>query len=206
MDDATSPAPQPHPRPRPAPEAAAASEETPGPRHAAPAQRPEPQIARRGPSRRWLLVSGAAVAVGGAAGVAAELVQRRVDAPADRPPQELVAALAAERALIADLDATTGGMPAVRRVVRQARANHAAHLQTLRELVATYSGAASESASPSAGTPTARGIPRTRAQLRAAEQRASSSAAARAARLDGAHAALLASIAACEATHADLLA
>ena len=49
------------------------------------------------------------------------------------------------------------------------------------------------------------GTPRTATQLRTAEFRASEAAAGRAARVDGRLATVLASIAACEATHAALL-
>lgn len=155
-----------------------------------------------GLSRRWFLAGGGAIVVAAGTGVAAELVHHRGAArPGPRPPPEvLLAAVAAERALIADLDATTGGAPAVREVITQSRADHAAHLRTLSALVAGYdapAAAASTSVSP--------GTPRTLAELRAAEQRASSAAAHRAATLHSQLAALLASIAACEATHAELL-
>ena len=106
--------------------------------------------------------------------------------------------MAAERALIADLDATTGGTPAVRTVITQARADHAAHLRVLRSLAATYDR-------PPGPSPSPRARPRTLAQLHDAESAAATAAAARAARYphpDGA--ALLASIAACESTHAAL--
>jgi hypothetical protein len=164
-------------------------------------QRSQPQ--RR--TRRWFLVSGAAVLVGAGGGVAADLAQhRRRPRPRPAAPAELRAAVAAERALVADLDATTGGSAQVRTLLTQLRADHAAHLTALAGLVATY-GSAGSSASASATPPAAPGTARSVAQLRAAEQQASTTAAARAGRLTGAHAALLASIAACEASHADLL-
>jgi hypothetical protein len=152
-------------------------------------------------SRRWFLAGGGAVLIGGSAGVLAGL---RPDRPAPQrtpPPATLLAALEAERDLIANLDATTGGTPAVRRVIVAARRDHAAHLAALQALVPP-SPAAPASATSSAPTGTAR----TAAQLRDAERAASSRAARRAATLHGAEAVLLASIAACEATHAELLA
>jgi hypothetical protein len=104
----------------------------------------------------------------------------------------------AERTLIGDLDATTGGTAAVRRVIAQARADHAAHLTALRGMLAGYAATASAPTRP-------HGRPRSLAQLHAAERDAAQAAARHADALDGAAAALLASIAACEATHAELL-
>jgi hypothetical protein len=149
------------------------------------------------PSRRWFLAGGALVVLGAAGGAAAALLRGAVPLPP--APAALRAAAAAERRLIADLDATTGGSPAVRRVIVQARADHAAHLAALTRLLAGYRRPAPASAAPRGGTP------RTLAQLRTAEQRAAAGAAAHAAALDGGLAALLASIAACEASHAELL-
>ncbi|MDT4931580.1 MAG: hypothetical protein QOF92_4447 [Pseudonocardiales bacterium] len=172
----------------------------PGPRHASPDRPPG------GTSRRWFLAGGAAVVLAAGGGVGADflLTKRPSDQPPPAPPDALLAAAETERALIADLDATTGGAPAVRQVISQARANHAAHLSALRGLLADYrTPSPTPSTSP---TPPVRGTPRTAAQLRAAEQRAAATAAQRASALDGTMAALFASIAACEATHAALLA
>jgi hypothetical protein len=169
----------------------------PGPRHASPDRPPG------GTSRRWFLAGGAAVVLAAGGGVGADflLTKRPSDQPPPAPPEALLAAAETERALIADLDATTGGAPAVRQVIRQARANHAAHLSSLRGLLADY-----RTPSPTPSTSPVRGTPRTAAQLCAAEQRASATAAQRASALEGTMAALFASIAACEATHAALLA
>jgi hypothetical protein len=164
---------------------------------------------QRGTSRRWFLAGGAAALVGAGAGVAAGLWTDETPSRPRRPapPQVLIAAAAAERALLADLDATTGGTPAVRSVIRQVRADHAAHLGALLGLLATYPAPAGDRPSAALGSASAPpGAPRTRAALRDAERRAAAAAAARADRLTGGHAALLASIAAAEATHADLLA
>jgi hypothetical protein len=150
-------------------------------------------------SRRWFLAGGAAVLLGGGGGAAAALLRDEKPAPPPVAPPELLAAAAAERRLIADLDATTGGTPAVRRVIVSARADHAAHLAALTRLLAGYRRTAATR--PGA----VRGTPRTRAELRAAEERAAAAAAAHAATLPGGLAALLASISACEASHAELL-
>lgn len=158
---------------------------------------------REGTSRRWFLAGGAAVVLAAGGGVGAGLVLGRHDAAEAEPaPDALVAAVEAERALIADLDATTGGEPAVRQVIAQARADHAAHLRVLRALLADYR----QPVATASSSPAPRGRPRTAVDLRRSEQRASSIAARHAMTLDGPTAALLASIAACEATHAELLA
>ncbi|HEU5265462.1 MAG TPA: hypothetical protein VFU35_02135 [Jatrophihabitans sp.] len=163
--------------------------------------------AQRGTSRRWFLAGGAAALLGAGAGVAAEFWTHETPPPRrPTPPQVLVDAAAAERALLADLDATTGGTPAVRSVIRQVRADHAAHLRALTELIATYGVPAGGRPSSVLGSASAApGTPRTRAALRGAERRAATAAARRADQLTGGHAALLASIAAAETTHADLL-
>jgi hypothetical protein len=141
------------------------------------------------------------VLVAGGGGVTAGALQRLPVAHREPPPAELVAALAAERSLIAGIDATTGGDASVRTALRLIRADHAAHLDALQAAARAYPGASS-STSPSAPPATAL----TRAALRDAERAASTRAAAQAASLSGAAATLLASIAACEATHAELLA
>jgi hypothetical protein len=168
-----------------------------GPAHAAPKDR------TRGVSRRGLLLAGAAVvaAAGGGVSVAALRPVAEPDKPTGRPPADLVAALNSERALIAAIDATTGGSPAVRTSLRQVRADHVAHQVALQAAVDAYPE------SP-AGNPSSPGAVAalTVAGLRNAEAQASAQAATRAARLTGRQAALLASIAACESSHAVLFA
>jgi len=152
-------------------------------------------------SRRGLLLGGAAIVVAGGGGVAVGALRTVArDEPAGRPPPDLVAALAAERELIAAIDATTGGNAAVRTALHQIRANHLAHLAALRFAVQSF--AQSPASAGSSGPSPAQAL--TVAGLRGAEESASARAAARAARLSGAAATLLASIAACEASHAEL--
>jgi hypothetical protein len=160
-----------------------------------PAAQPAP--APVGPSRRWMLAGGAALVAGGAAGAIVELIAADGPAAPPLPPAALLAAVRSEHRLIADLDATTGGTPAVRQVIVQARADHAAHLAALTALLRRYRNVAPR--------PAAHGRPRTLAQLHTAEIAASRDTAQRAEALSGAAAALLASIAACEASHAELL-
>jgi hypothetical protein len=146
-----------------------------------------------------VLASGLAVLAGGGAGVGAAFLHHRSPHRPPAPPAELVAAAEAERRLVADLVATTGGAPDVRVVIEQATADHRAHLAVLDALLGRYRSL-ERNASPAPGTP------RTKAQLRAAERAAAAGAADRALRLAGREAALFASIAACEASHAELLA
>ncbi len=158
-------------------------------------------------TRRGLLLSGAAVVVAAGAGAgAAALAPRDEPPPPPVPPADLVAALAAEQALLAGLDAAVARDASLTSLAGALRADHVAHAQALRALLPAPSTAPSippsnprPAATPAAGT-------LDRAGLRSAEQLAAGQAAARAARLDGTAAVLLASIAACEAGHAELLA
>jgi hypothetical protein len=164
------------------------------PAHAAPGRR-SPGVSRRG-----LLLGGAAVVLAGGGGVAAGVLRPVAhDHPTGRPPAELVAAVAAERALLAAIDATTGGDAAVRTALRQIRADHVAHHSALQAAVGAYPGTTPE---PSPAPAQALDV----AGLRAAERQAAAQAATRATRLNGRQATLLASVAACEASHEELLA
>lgn len=160
--------------------------------------------AARGPSRRAFLLSGGIALVAGAGGgVGAELLRPKPAAkPAPQPPALLVAALASERSLIASVDGSLASSPMSRGALTQIRADHVAHERAL--LAALAQATSSNTPSP---PPTQTSTPPalTDAQLRSAEQAASSLAAARARRTSGRNATLLASIAACEATHAELL-
>ncbi len=128
----------------------------------------------------------------------AQFVHGKSAGPPPEPPAALVSAAEAERRLIADLDATTGGAADARRAIVAARADHAAHLAALTSVLSHFRP-------PSTTVSRIPGVPRTRAQLRVAEQQAATAAAAHASALAAGPAALLASIAACEATHAELL-
>jgi hypothetical protein len=138
--------------------------------------------------------------------------------------KELTAAVAAERALLATADAAVAqAHGAEKRVLRAIRNDHAEHLAALTAAVRddafpapapgsstspTNTTPASSSALPSALPSTLASKPTGRissADVRKGEQRASRAAAARALHLSGRDAALLASIAASEATHAELL-
>jgi len=148
-------------------------------------------------TRRALLGTGLIVAAGGI-GAAVAAVQPRPRPPAPpAAPRQLSEALAREQALVANLDAALGARPEL----RQVRDDHAAHAAALREAIARYPAPASPGIStppPPAGATTAR--------LRASELAAAEAAARESAALTGADAALLASISASEATHAELLA
>ncbi|MFN2518857.1 MAG: hypothetical protein ABR604_07420 [Jatrophihabitantaceae bacterium] len=154
-------------------------------------------------SRRSLLLGsvGVVLAAGGGVAVGAlRPVARRE--PTGRPPVELVAALHAERTLIAVIDATTGGRPRVRTALRQIRADHVSHQIVLQAAVDAYPQSPPATVTSSPGAAQALDV----AGLRRAEHLASVRAATLATRLTGTNATLLASIAACEASHAELFA
>lgn len=149
-------------------------------------------------TRRGVLLGAAGVLVAAGAGVGAGYLpalraSRHVVVPAD-----LVAALAAERLLLARIDASATG-PGLRGRLEPVRADHAAHAATLSNMIEQLTG---RTAPPDTTAPQPAV---TAAALRAAELRASAEAAARATRLHGDLATVLASIAAAEATHAELL-
>lgn len=160
---------------------------------------PAPAISAKS-RRRFLLGSAAAIVAAGGGGAAAALLHSR---PAQTPelapqtPTLLLAAVAAEEDLIAAIDAA-GNAAALAHL----RADHVAHREALLGAVRL---ARRGSASP---TPTSSSAPVPRltlTQLGEAEAAAATAAAATASKLLGADAALLASISACEASHAELL-
>jgi hypothetical protein len=163
------------------------------------------------PSRRGFLIgSGAVVVVGAGAGavVGAALASDKFGVLTPRAKQasrELTAAAAAERALMATVDdAVTTAQARHKRVLQAIRADHAAHLAAIEAAIADeIHPAASVSASPSVSV--APPVPAGTSDLRSGESRAARAAAARALRMSGRDAVLLASIAASEAEHAVVL-
>lgn len=119
---------------------------------------------------------------------------------APQPPGPLLSALERERALLAAVRAATANA-ALAGVTGPLVADHSEHEATLSGLLATYpTPAASGSASESSTSPPA--APMSVAALRQAEGAAAEEAAAESAATSGALAAVLASISACEASHA----
>jgi hypothetical protein len=153
------------------------------------------------------VVVAAAAGGGVALGIATSsghAAQNRIFTP--HVPAELPAAVLAERALLATVDAALlHAHGQTKRLLRAIRADHAAHLAAIRAALTeeTFPPPTS-SATASAPVPQPHGRVRA-AHVRTAERRASRAAAARALRLSGRDAALFASIAASEATHAELL-
>jgi hypothetical protein len=156
------------------------------------------------PSRRGFLVVGGLALV--FAGAGAWVAVRRDDsstAPqAVADTSELAAAAAAERALIARIDLLAkhprGHGPTLAAIRADHVAHHAALLAARADLLYPQT--------PPRERPVAVSGPAPRlADLRGDEQQASHAAARRAAKLSGRSAALLASIAASEAIHAELL-
>jgi hypothetical protein len=151
-------------------------------------------------TRRRTLLGAAIVLVGGGVGAVVGAVRKRPTAARPRPavpPAVLVDALAAERRLIAGLSASARDS-ALRPIAVQLIADHQAHAHALAATLSPYPGAADQVTAPASPK-------HSRAELRAAEQQASAAAAGRAAELSGSVSALLASVAACEAAHAELL-
>ena len=161
-----------------------------------PDHRSQPEGPRTASRRGFLLVLAGAVVAAGGGGVAAALRHSDPNEAATPGvvPAALLTALQAESHLIASIDAM--GAPVS---LAHVRADHVQHRQAIAAAIAQTAGApvATPSAAPAA--------PITVAQLLTAEQAAAAAAARAASQLVGAHAALLASISACEASHAELL-
>jgi hypothetical protein len=151
-------------------------------------------------SRRGVLGTALGAVLAAGAGTAAGYLRPlHGRPPVQQPNPDLVAALAAEKSLVAQLDAsgkTDGSLAGALSVVRADHEQHAAALE--------FAIGAVTSTQPTASPAAPKAL--TRAQLAAAEAQAATHAAARAMRLSGRDAALLASIAACEQTHRELLA
>jgi hypothetical protein len=158
-------------------------------------------------SRRTVLVSAGVLVLAGAGGVTAGMMAPVHHPAVPAPPAALAVALAAEDALIAGIDAAAPEA-ATRQVLAQLRADHIAHQRVLTGMIGAATGHSYPPSPPATGSRALapRPAPRDRAALHAAEQQAARDGAARAARLRGTQAALLASIAACETSHAELLA
>jgi hypothetical protein len=147
-------------------------------------------------TRRALVGTGVVVAAGGIGAAAGWLQPLRRPPGPQAAPRQLSDALAREQSLVADLDAVLRARPEL----RQVRDDHAAHARALRQAITRYPAPAPPLPRVSP-PPTARGT----AQLRTSELAAARAAAVESAALTGADAALLASISASEATHAELL-
>ena len=130
-----------------------------------------------------------------AAGVVRPLHPQHKGKPA---PADLVDALASERVLISRLESKIGQDPALRAAFAGVHADHVAHATALEAALRKYQPARGPAIPVAPRSPT-------RQQQRAAELANSAAAATRAARLTGTDATLLASIAACEASHAEVL-
>lgn len=157
------------------------------------------------PSRRGFLVVGglAAVAAGGGAWWALSADGTKSASVPTALLDQLRAARAAEDELMATLDAARKHAGAHGAAMGQLRADHLAHARAIDALVADALYPAKPTASaPPVSTPSGR-IPI--AVIKANETRAARAAARRATTLTGQAAVLLASIAACEASHVELL-
>jgi hypothetical protein len=158
-------------------------------------------------SRRAWLGSAGLVAAAAAGGALVALI--RPDAVSGHPPGApdwLPAALAREQQLVHGIDAAIRADPTLGVRLTPLRADHTAHLQLLQGLSSRYgptpAGGSGSSATRPTPTPTPTGV----AGVLRAELAASRATAAAVLTAAGGDAGLLASIAACEATHAVVLA
>ena len=151
-------------------------------------------------TRRRLLAT-AAVVIAGGAGVGAGLlrpVRHRQPPPA---PQALLDALDREHALTAAVDSMLAADATLHPLLDPIRADHVAHAAAFDSLLSGYRRAPNSSGPSSLTSP----APADRSALLAAERQASQSLTAASGTQLGEPAALLASVAACEAGHVELL-
>lgn len=177
--------------------------------------------ARRQPSRRgFLIVSGVLVVGAAGAGVAVGVASTKDSGGHDLAekvvptvPQALDDAIDAEHGLLATVTAGINGATGHdKRLLAMIKADHTAHLRALDAAKRVLLGAdplPSPSPADSSPPPSDSDHPGAstlgRKAVRISERDAAKAAAARAAQLTGRNAALLASIAASEATHAEVL-
>lgn len=153
-------------------------------------------------SRRAWLGSAGLVVAAAAGGALVALI--RPDAVSGHPPGApdwLPDALAREQQLVRGIDAAIRADPTLAVRLTPLRADHTAHLQLLQGLSSRY-GPIPAGGSATRPAPTPAGV----AGVRRAELAASRATAAAVLAAAGGDAGLLASIAACEATHAVVLA
>ena len=155
-------------------------------------------------SRRAWLGSAGLIAAAAAGGALVALV--RPDPVSGHPPGApdwLSAALAREQQLLHGLDAAIRADPTLGVRLAPLRADHTAHLQVLQVLSSRYgpTPATGSGSGATASAPASSGV----AGVRRAEIAASRATAVAALTAVGGDAGLLASIAACEATHAAVL-
>jgi hypothetical protein len=160
---------------------------------------PQPPPSRRG----FLIVGGLAVlAAGGGVAWALRDDATKSAAPPTALLDQLGAARTSEYALIVALQVALRRPGSSASMLRQLHSDHVAHATAIEGLIAdeTYPVKASQG-------PVSVYVPKRvpLAEVRSAESAAARTAAARAANLPARAAVLLASIAACEATHAELL-
>ena len=150
-------------------------------------------------SRRQVLVGAAVVLASGCdpGRDPAPPTARATPTPTDRL---LAAAAARERSLLAAYDEVLARHPDLAVRLSPYRADHAAHL-----LAVEPAAVVSATVAPSARRTPPREQARLRARLRALEEQAAETYARAAAGAPPGHATLLASLAACEASHAELL-
>jgi hypothetical protein len=147
------------------------------------------------PSRRFVLGTAGLVVLGGGAGVGYSFWRTR-HGIRRAAPAALIQAAQAEQVLVATLDERITRFPQQAALLRQLRRDHALHAAALAAAVREHTGRLPVAARVAA---------QTKPHLIDVERGAAAAAARRALALTGTDAALLASIAACESAHVELL-
>jgi hypothetical protein len=150
-----------------------------------------------------VLLAGAGMSV---AGVAACTSPQPT--PPDPQTTALKALLQAEKSLVASYDQTVGKFGSLSGRVRTVRADHAEHVKALTALIARRDAAPAPSGSaepPAAGSVSASSSSGARQQLAALEQKQAAAAVTLCMSADGDDATLLASLAAAENSHVEVL-
>jgi hypothetical protein len=154
-------------------------------------------------SRRAWLVTGLVAVVAAGGGVASALLRpAAIDGRPPGPPDWLISAVDREQSLLRTTDAAIRADATLVTRLQPLRSDHTAHLQALQALLARYPANSTSGSAPTPfPTPASPGA----AAVRAAEVAAARATATAARTVPGGTAGLLASIAACEATHVELL-
>jgi hypothetical protein len=150
-------------------------------------------------TRRRLLAT-AAVVIAGGAGVSTGLLRPVRHRPPPRAPQALLDALDREHALTAAVDATLATDATLHTLLDPIRTDHVAHAAAFDSLLSGYSRPHTPSPPPPRAS-----SPSGRPALLVAERQASLALTVASSTQLGEPAALLASVAACEAGHVELL-
>lgn len=155
-----------------------------------------------GQTRRRLLATTAGVALAGTAPAGCGLFD---DDPVPPPPDPLQPVLDEALALAAAYDRAVAAQPALAKRLTPLAGDHRAHVDELVRVIGRGMPSSSAAPSASAAVPGAADAAGTLAALRAAERQAQRTAATAARQAPAERAALVGSVAACRASHAEAL-